>query len=429
MKKVPTVSVCVLLTAILLATLTGCGSFTATEEKEPTASSVSVPTPTPIITHTVTFDLNGGKLVSGETVQVVENGGDAVPPNVTNGRLQLSWDGIYTNVTSDITVNAQWNKTTMSTTELAEYVQARSVTVNVVTIGGSNATGSGFFIDDQGTIVTNYHVIDGATAISVEVSNGGNYKVKTIVDFSEVYDLAILKIDITGNEYLDICKDIVKTGEQVYAVGSALGTLTGSFTAGIVSSTSRFVGLIDCIQMDAAISSGNSGGPLVNVYGEVIGVNAFSYIRGENLNLAIKITTLDDLALNKNFSVNEYKEWYVTETSRSYSPYDENQYYYSIVNTYQVVTGTKCLYSYNDIDEMYYDGYYDMAEHYVYNYSVSEYDEYVKYLKEKGFVYQDYEVFQTGTSYYYINEKDGLLVDLFVSSDNELLYIWVRLED
>jgi len=312
-----------------------------------------------------------------------------------------------------------------STTDIAEYVRQRTVTVNVTTIGGSSSAGSGFFIDNEGTIVTNYHVIDSATDISVEISNGGSYPVKSIVDFSQVYDLAILKIDITGNDYLTINWDDVKTGAQVYAVGSALGTLSGSFTSGIVSSPSRIVGKIDCIQTDAAISHGNSGGPLVNDHGEVIGVNAFSYSEGESLNLSIKISTLNLLARDKNFSINEYKEWYITETSRSYSPYDGVDYYYSTVNTYQAVTGAPCLYSYDNEAEQYYDGYYDMHEHYVYNYIISQYDAYVEYLKKIGFIYDDYEVFDNGTSYYYLNEMDGIQVDLYVTSDNLNLYIWV----
>lgn len=372
--------------------------------------------------YTVTFDLNGGTLVSGETVQTVAQGKAAAAPEASNGRMALAWDKDFSNITADTTVTAQWTKVSMSTTDLAEYVQARTVTVNVTTLNGGSAAGSGFFIDDQGTIVTNNHVIEGATAMSVQVSDGGSYDVEKIIDFSGKYDLAILKIGITGNNYLDFCADGVKTGEQVYAVGSALGTLTGSFTAGTVSSTSRTVGLIDCIQMDAAISHGNSGGPLVNVYGEVVGINTYSYSNGENLNLAIKTSVLDKLTRDKNYTVSDYKEWYTKETARSYSPYDGTDYYYSTVNTYQVVTGAKCLYSV-DTDGNSAEGYYDCAYYYIYGYVVSEYDAYVDYLKGLGFVYDSDEQFTDGTSYYYYNEQSGILMDLFITLNNE--YLWV----
>ena len=375
-------------------------------------------------TYTVTFDLNGGELVSGETVQSVKEGASAIAPEATNGRQELSWDQDFTNVKSDMTVTAQWNKVEMNSTDLAEYVQQRTVTVNVDTVDGSSVSGSGFFIDDQGTIITNNHVINGATSMSVEVSDGGNYPVQTIVDFSEVYDLAILKIDITDNPYLEISTDEVKTGEQVYAVGSALGTLTGSFTGGTVSSASRTVGLINCIQMDAAISSGNSGGPLVDIYGDVVGINTYSYSGGENLNLAIKPSTLDVLSRDKNYTVNDYKEWYATETARSYSPFDGTNYYYSTVNTYQVVTGASCVYSVDSSGNLS-DGYYDCNQVYIYNYVVSEYDSYVAYLKSIGFVYQDNDVSDSGTAYYYMNETSGVMVDLVVSSDNTALAVQV----
>lgn len=80
----------------------------------------------------------------------------------------------------------------------------------------------------------------------------------------------------------------------------------------------------------------------------MVGVNTFSYEDGENLNLAIKPETLDNLARDKNFTVNEFREWYTTESSRSYSPYDGEAYYYSLVNTYQTVTGAECLFSYDE---------------------------------------------------------------------------------
>ena len=113
-------------------------------------------------------------------------------------------------------------KKPMDTADLAEYVQERTVTVNVETLAGGKGTGSGFFIDDKGTIVTNFHVIDLAESISVEVSSGASYPVKEIVDFSNVYDLAILKIDVKDQPYLELAEKDARTGEQgTYTVSSA----------------------------------------------------------------------------------------------------------------------------------------------------------------------------------------------------------------
>ena len=323
-------------------------------------------------------------------------------------------------------------KKPMDTADLAEYVQERTVTVNVEKITGSKSSGSGFFIDSEGTIVTNFHVIDLAQAISVEMDNGASYPVTEIVDFSNLYDLAILKIDVKDHPYLELAEKDARTGEQVYAVGSALGTLTGSFTGGMVSSTKRTYGEIDCIQMDAAISPGNSGGPLVNVYGEVVGINTASYTSGENLNLAIKVSELDRLAKDKNWSVKEFKEWYEQESSRSWSPtYKKSDgstgYLYSLVNNYQTVTGAKCLQSCDNGEEgKKVDGYRDMFDYYIYEYNTSEYDKYVEYLKSIGFEYEDSETKDnwTGTSYYYYNEKDEIMIDLYVLKDFSQIWIW-----
>ena len=323
-------------------------------------------------------------------------------------------------------------KKPMDTADLAEYVQKRTVTVNVEKITGSKGAGSGFFIDAEGTIVTNFHVIDLAQAITVEMDNGASYPVTEIVDFSNLYDLAILRIDVKDHPYLELAEKDARTGEQVYAVGSALGTLTGSFTGGMVSSTKRTYGEIDCIQMDAAISPGNSGGPLVNVYGEVVGINTASYTSGENLNLAIKVSELGRLAKDKNWSVKEFKEWYEQESSRSWSPtYKKSDgstgYLYSLVNNYQTVTGAKCLQSCDNGEEgKKVDGYRDMFDYYVYEYSTAQYDKYVEYLKSIGFEYEDSETKDnwTGTSYYYYNEKDEIMIDLYVLKDFSQIWIW-----
>lgn len=318
----------------------------------------------------------------------------------------------------------------MSTPDLAEYVQARTVTISVELADGTS-TGSGFFIDDQGTVVTSYHVIDAAQSIAVEVSDGGKYQVNEIVDFSEIHDLAVIKLDISGNDYLEMAEEPVRTGESVYAVGSSLGFLNGTFSDGMVSSSSRKVGIINCVQTTAAISDGNSGGPLVNVYGEVVGINAFSYEAGENLNLAVAISELDELSMDKNYSINQFREWYKKEIDRSYYfySYSDETFYPSKVNTYQHVTGRTCEFSawdWNFLEGDYsyvVDGYDDEYGIFLYEYDVSEFDAYTEYLSSVGFVFLESEDFTEGTSYYYENEFSGCLMDIFILNGNEVIII------
>ena len=322
-------------------------------------------------------------------------------------------------------------RTEMSAPDLAEYAQKRTVTLNVDLKDGGTSAGSGFFIDDQGTIVTSYHVIDAADSISVEISDGGKYDVKTIIDFDENYDVAVLQIDFSGNDYLNFVEDAPRTGETVYAVGSSLGTLTGTFSDGIISSNHRTVGMIDCVQTTAAISNGNSGGPLVNTYGEVVGINAFSYIGGDDLNLAVTIDTLDKLSMDKNWNMSQYREWYKKEIDRSYLVWNmtEEEYELSKINTYQHVTGAECLLSCLNWDFL--DGEFeDTVEGFdkdfgifCYEYNVQEFDDYTAYLNSVGYFFMESEDFSDGISYYYRNDFNGFCVDIFVIEGDELIVI------
>ena len=156
MKRKTRLAALVLVAALCAGFITGCGA-----PAKPT--------------YTVTFDLNGGELVSGELTQTVTEGENAVCPEAVNGRLALAWDKSAENITADTVITAQWSKVVMDTADLAEYVQDRTVTVNVKTITGGSGTGSGFFVDSEGTIVTNFHVIDMAEEISVEVNSGAVY--------------------------------------------------------------------------------------------------------------------------------------------------------------------------------------------------------------------------------------------------------------
>jgi len=156
-----------------------------------------------------------------------------------------------------------------------------------VETGQGGATGSGFVVDDDGLVVTNNHVVEGAQDGDGDVSlsfSDGTTAQADVVGTSASYDLAVLRIDAENLPALPLGNsDSVVVGDQVIAIGSPLG-LSGTVTSGIISAKDRPVtagsrdsddsAYINAIQTDAAINPGNSGGPLVNLDGEVIGVNS-----------------------------------------------------------------------------------------------------------------------------------------------------------
>ena len=167
---------------------------------------------------------------------------------------------------------------------------AARVSPSVVSIevrnGRSGGSGSGFFLDSTGHILTNNHVIslaatNGAT-IKVKLANGKDYDAK-LVGRDISYDLAVIKIAVSDAPALQLGdSDAVQVGDGVIAIGSPLG-LTGTVTSGIVSAKNRPVtsgggtsesSFINAIQTDAAINPGNSGGPLVDLSGAVVGINS-----------------------------------------------------------------------------------------------------------------------------------------------------------
>jgi len=158
--------------------------------------------------------------------------------------------------------------------------------VSIAVSGGRNSgTGSGFFLDSDGFILTNNHVVESAAnrgRITVETSDGKKYPA-TLIGRDSSYDLAVLKINVQSAPTLQLGNsDKVMVGDSVIAIGSPPG-LSGTVTAGIISSKNRAVttgngfgesSFINALQTDAAINPGNSGGPLVDSTGAVIGVNS-----------------------------------------------------------------------------------------------------------------------------------------------------------
>lgn len=151
-------------------------------------------------------------------------------------------------------------------------------------------TGTGFIIDPQGLIVTNEHVIKDADRIRIRLADG-NERIAKVIGADKATDLALLKIDMTGLPILKLGdSDVILVGDPVLAIGNPL-EYEHSATAGIISAKGRKVynerPYEDFIQTDAAINRGNSGGPLLNLNGEVIGVNTVIRIDGRGISFAV----------------------------------------------------------------------------------------------------------------------------------------------
>ena len=161
------------------------------------------------------------------------------------------------------------------------------VTCEIVTNYGygqsmtGTSVGSGFILTEDGYIVTNYHVIEGATSVSITTYMGDGYEA-TVIGYDSTNDVAVLKVDAQEMPAVTIgsSSDLI-VGDQVVAIGNALGELTGTMTVGYVSAKDRDVTTdgttINMIQTDAAINSGNSGGPMFNMNGEVVGITTAKY--------------------------------------------------------------------------------------------------------------------------------------------------------
>ena len=349
MRKLLSVS----LALLLLLSIAGC----AAKAPEP-------------VYYAVRYELNGGTLVSGDLMQTVKEGGRATPPVVEReGYVFDHWDSTSVNIISDKVIVAQWSRrytvrfdagegtlvgeaeqylapgempvepevslegytfegwkpalsaASADVTYTAQWKQDgpvamsseevfRAISPSVVEIcvydrnGDAFARGSGFFVDDRGQIATNYHVMEGAYSATATLSDGTELQITAVNGCDADLDLALVQTSLTGNPYLEQ-ETAVTTGETVYALGSPRG-LTGTFSDGIVSTASRFDDGVEYVQTTAPISPGNSGGPLVNVYGKVIGVNTFYVNDSQNLNFAVKVSQLALLDTSASLSIYEF---------------------------------------------------------------------------------------------------------------------------
>ena len=205
------------------------------------------------------------------------------------GKLQAQIDA-QSNASSGISVSGSQAAAGDGLTPAQVYAQnVKSVVAITCTVASSyygqpttgTSSGSGFILTEDGYVVTNYHVVEGATAVTVTTNDGTAYTA-AIVGGDSTNDIAVLKVEGSGMPAVTIgSSSALIVGDQVAAVGNALGELTNSLTVGYISAKDRMVTTdgfaINMLQTDTAINSGNSGGPLFNMYGEVVGITTAKY--------------------------------------------------------------------------------------------------------------------------------------------------------
>ena len=205
--------------------------------------------------------------------------------------------------------------------------------------GAEHALGSGFVYSADGKIITNYHVIEDSYSAKITIA-GVTYDIKQVLAYNKDKDLAILKIDATDLAAVSICNKEHAVGKTVFAFGSSKG-LTATFSQGIITCADREVDGVSCVQHDSAISGGNSGGPLINSYGEVIGVNTWTIKDSQNLNLAVSVNELQNLTYGTPLTVSEFYEKECDIFTKVKNYIVERGVYDSKYNDYTVTLGYK----------------------------------------------------------------------------------------
>src|ERR1700742_2918402 len=185
--------------------------------------------------------------------------------------------------------------------ELIRRVKPSVVSVITYNAAGEVAlTGSGFFVR-PGEVLTNLHVVEGAHRAEIRTfeGKGKTYQVKGLVDVDADGDLALMSIDMPAERArpVELTNTIPDEGERIFVIGNPL-RLEGSVADGIVSAVREVPGLGRIVQITAPISHGNSGSPVFNMNGQVVGVVTIRVMNGENINLALGASRFDALKQN-----------------------------------------------------------------------------------------------------------------------------------
>lgn len=198
-------------------------------------------------------------------------------------------------VLSNCTSTTPPQQPSWSLKDMVAPIQKSVVTVATFDLEGDLTNiGSGFFIDAGGTLVTNYHVLDGAYSAEIKLSDGSKYAIISIVAKDQVVDLIKVRVDIPQNLSVPVKLAKIEPGiaERVVVIGSPMG-LDQTISEGIISAVRNLPIASRVYQLTAPISPGSSGSPALNLQGEVIGVVTFQTSKGQNLNFAISAKALE----------------------------------------------------------------------------------------------------------------------------------------
>jgi len=217
---------------------------------------------------------------------------------------QIGGTDIIKEITEEVTVE-EGSGIIEAVKKIAPSVVSITTTSRVLGFWGDvleqKGGGTGFIVTNDGLIITNKHVVTGISDLKV-ITSDGEYYDGEVVAIDPLFDFALLKIDAKGLPVADLGNsDKLEIGQRVIAIGNALGEYQNTVTVGVISARARAITASDrtggasrlegLIQTDAPISPGNSGGPLVNIRGQVIGVNTAINIAGNSIAFAIPINS------------------------------------------------------------------------------------------------------------------------------------------
>ena len=285
------------------------------------------------------FSLLGGAIGAGGVLLVNRSNDPSIPSSTQSGSTTL-WEGDRGNTVININTIDTDKLMTPAEVYAANVHSPVGITTSITTNywgyqSTAAASGSGFIISEDGYILTNFHVIENSDSITVSAYNGDNFEA-ALIGYDESNDIAVLKVDAAGLSPVVLGdSDNLNVGDSVVAIGNPLGELTFSLTGGAISAKDREVTFsggitMNLLQTDCAINSGNSGGALFNLYGEVIGVTNAKYSSSsggasiDNIGFAIPINSIRSIVeriIEKGYVSKPYLGVSMTDVDESYQIY------------------------------------------------------------------------------------------------------------